>query len=108
MNKKKTPLIAYPYFAWSALFIVIPLIIVLFFSFTKETSSGYSFSLENYSRLLSPQYFSVFKRSIWLAFISTIACLIIGYPIAYIISQMKSSTRNLLIMLFILPMWMNK
>ena len=107
MNKKKTPLIAYPYFAWSALFIVIPLIIVLFFSFTKETSSGYSFSLENYSRLLSPQYFSVFKRSIWLAFISTIACLIIGYPIAYIISQMKSSTRNLLIMLFILPMWMN-
>lgn len=107
MNKKKTPLIAYPYFVWSALFIVIPLIIVLFFSFTKETSSGYSFSLENYSRLLSPQYFSVFKRSIWLAFISTIACLIIGYPIAYIISQMKSSTRNLLIMLFILPMWMN-
>ncbi|CAH0438284.1 Spermidine Putrescine ABC transporter, permease component [Clostridium neonatale] len=57
--------------------------------------------------MLSPQYFSVFKRSIWLAFISTIACLIIGYPIAYIISQMKSSTRNLLIMLFILPMWMN-
>ena len=107
MNKKKTSLIAYPYFVWSALFIVIPLIIVLFFSFTKETSSGYSFSLENYSRLLSPQYFSVFKRSIWLAFISTIACLIIGYPIAYIISQMKSSTRNLLIMLFILPMWMN-
>ena len=107
MNKKKTPLIAYPYFVWSALFIVIPLIIVLFFSFTKETSSGYSFSLENYNRLLSPQYFSVFKRSIWLAFISTIACLIIGYPIAYIISQMKSSTRNLLIMLFILPMWMN-
>ncbi len=107
MNKKKTPLIAYPYFVWSALFIVIPLIIVLFFSFTKETSSGYSFSLENYSRLISPQYFSVFKRSIWLAFISTIACLIIGYPVAYIISQMKSRNRNLLIMLFILPMWMN-
>lgn len=107
MNKKKTSLIAYPYFIWSALFIVIPLIIVLFFSFTKETSSGYSFSLENYNRLLSPQYFSVFKRSIWLAFISTIACLIIGYPVAYIISQMKSSSRNLLIMLFILPMWMN-
>lgn len=107
MNRKEHSLLAYPYFIWSALFIVIPLIIVLFFSFTKETSSGYSFSLENYTRLLSTQYFSIFKRSIWLAFVSTIACLIIGYPIAYIISQMKPSNRNFLIMLFILPMWMN-
>lgn len=107
MNKNKTSLIAYPYFAWSALFIVIPLIIVLFFSFTTKTTSGYSFSLENYTRLLSSQYFSVFRRSIWLAFISTIGCLIVGYPVAYIISQLKNSTRNFLIMLFILPMWMN-
>lgn len=107
MNKKRTSLAAYPYFLWSALFIVIPLIIVLFFSFTTKTSSGYSFSLDNYTRLLTPQYFNVFRRSLWLAFISTLACLIIGYPVAYIISKMKPSTRNFLIMLFILPMWMN-
>ena len=107
MNKKKTPIAAYPYIAWSALFIVIPLIIVLFFSFTTKTDSGYSFSLENYTRLLTSQYFSVFMRSIWLAFISTIACLVIGYPVAYIISNMNISKRNFLIMLFILPMWMN-
>lgn len=107
MTKKKTSLAAYPYFAWSALFIVIPLLIVLFFSFTTKTSSGYSFSLENYTRLFSSQYFNIFARSIWLAFISTILCLIIGYPVAYIISQMKLSRRNFLIMLFILPMWMN-
>ncbi|MBS4841680.1 ABC transporter permease [Clostridium sp.] len=107
MTKKKTSLAAYPYFAWSALFIVIPLLIVLFFSFTVQTDSGYSFSLENYSRLISSQYFNIFLRSIWLALISTILCLIVGYPVAYIISQMKVSRRNFMIMLFILPMWMN-
>lgn len=107
MAKKKTSLAAYPYFAWSALFIVIPLLIVLFFSFTVQTDSGYSFSLENYSRLISSQYFNIFLRSIWLALVSTILCLIVGYPVAYIISQMKVSKRNFMIMLFILPMWMN-
>ncbi|MBS5982249.1 MAG: ABC transporter permease [Clostridium butyricum] len=107
MAKKKTSLAAYPYFAWSALFIVIPLLIVLFFSFTVKTDSGYSFSLENYSRLISSQYFNIFLRSIWLALVSTILCLIVGYPVAYIISQMKVSRRNFMIMLFILPMWMN-
>lgn len=107
MNKNRTSLAAYPYIAWSGLFIVIPLIIVLFFSFTTKTNSGYSFSLENYTRLLSSQYYSVFERSIILAFISTVACLFIGYPVAYIISKMKPTTRNFLIMLFILPMWMN-
>lgn len=107
MDRKKTSLAAYPYFAWSALFIVIPLLIVLFFSFTVQTDSGYSFSLENYSRLISSQYFNIFLRSIWLALISTILCLVVGYPVAYIISKMKVSTRNFMIMLFILPMWMN-
>ena len=56
---------------------------------------------------MTPQYFNVFRRSLWLAFISTVACLIIGYPVAYIISEMKPHSRNFLIMLFILPMWMN-
>lgn len=106
-NKKRTSIASYPYFAWSTIFIVIPLLIVLFFSFTTKTESGYSFTLENYTRLMTSQYFSIFLRSIWLALLSTIACLIIGYPVAYIISQMKVSKRNFLIMLFILPMWMN-
>lgn len=107
MDRKKTSLAAYPYFAWSSLFIVIPLLIVLFFSFTVQTDSGYSFSLENYNRLISSQYFNIFLRSIWLALISTILCLVVGYPVAYIISKMKVSRRNFMIMLFILPMWMN-
>ncbi|NFR87322.1 MULTISPECIES: ABC transporter permease [unclassified Clostridium] len=107
MRKKSTSILAYPYFIWSSLFIVIPLIIVLFFSFTTKTSSGYSFSLENYNNLFNYQYLYIFKQSILLALESTVACLVIGYPASYIISKMNLSKSNFLIMLFILPMWMN-
>lgn len=106
-NNGSSTLPASPYIVWSTLFIVIPLIIIVFFSFTQETSSGYSFTLENFKRVLNSQYVSVFRRSLVLAFQSTVLCLILGYPVAYFISKMKSNRRNILIMLFIVPMWMN-
>ena len=106
-NNGSSTLPASPYIVWSTLFIVIPLIIIVFFSFTQETSSGDSFTLENFKRGLNTQYVSVFKRSLILAFESTVLCLILGYPVAYFISKMKSNKRNILIMLFIVPMWMN-
>lgn len=106
-NIKNRSLSAYPYIFWSGLFIVIPLLIVLFFGFTIKTSDGYIFSVENFIKLMQPQYFTVFYRSLYLALLSTIGCLILGYPVAYIISQMSSGKRNMLIMLFIVPMWMN-
>ena len=107
MNKRGRSYAAYPYIVWSSLFIVIPLLIVLFFSFTLNTDEGYKFSLDNYSRLLNPQYGLIFYRSIKLAGLSTLACLVIGYPVAYIISKISTEKRNLVIMLFIVPMWMN-
>ena len=106
-NNASSTLPASPYIVWSTLFIVIPLIIIVFFSFTQETASGYSFTLENFKRVLNSQYVSVFRRSLVLAFQSTVLCLILGYPVAYLISKMKSNRRNILIMLFIVPMWMN-
>lgn len=106
-NSKNRSLSAYPYIFWSALFIVIPLLIVIFFGFTMQTADGYIFSLENFTKLMQPQYFTVFSRSIYLALLSTIGCLILGYPVAYIISKMAPGKRNMLIMLFIVPMWMN-
>ena len=106
-NNGKSILPAAPYIVWSSLFIVIPLLIVIFFSFTISTSDGYKFSLENFQRLLAPNYFTVFKRSIWLAFQATIGCLILGYPVAYLISKIRPGKRDMLIMLFIVPMWMN-
>lgn len=109
MKKKSNQgvLPAAPYVVWSSLFIVIPLLIIIFFSFTIKTDTGYKFSLENYEKLMNPNYFNVFGRSLLLAFQSTIACLIIGYPVAYLIANMNSKKRNFLIMLFIVPMWMN-
>lgn len=107
MRKNKGSYLAYPYIVWSALFIVIPLILILFFSFTVKENGQYIFSLENYNRLIDPIYSKVFLRSIWLALVSTVICLVLGYPVAYIISKIKLSRRNTVIMLFILPMWMN-
>ncbi|EQK44556.1 MULTISPECIES: ABC transporter permease [Paraclostridium] len=105
--KKNKSILAYPYIIWSALFIVVPLILVLVFSFTVENGDKLIFSLENYKRLINPIYLKVFLRSIVLAGSSTIICLLVGYPVAYIISKAHISKRNTLILLFILPMWMN-
>ena len=104
---KKKSLLAYPYIIWSALFIVIPLILVVMFSFTVNVDGKNVFSIANYKELMDPIYFKVFFRSIALAGLSTLICLLIGYPVAYIISKAPLSKRGTLILLFILPMWMN-
>ena len=98
---------AAPYVVWSSLFIVIPLLIVVFFGFTIKSGDSYHFSLENFQRLMDPKYLKVFGRSILLAVEATLGCLILGYPVAYLISKMREGKRNILIMLFIIPMWMN-
>ncbi len=104
---KKKSILAYPYVIWSAIFIIIPLILVLIFSFTVEVDGKQVFSLANYKELMDPIYLKVFFRSILLAGVSTLICLIVGYPVAYIISKAHISKRGTLILLFILPMWMN-
>ena len=106
-KRKQRSLLAYPYVFWSAIFIVVPLLLILFLSFTIETDNGMVFSLANYKKILDPLYLGVFGYSIWLAFLSTVICLILGYPVAYIISKYNIKKRNLLILLFIIPMWMN-
>lgn len=104
---KRRSVLAYPYIIWSALFIIIPLILVVLFSFTIEVDGENILSLANYKELMDPIYFKVFFRSIILAGLSTLICLVIGYPVAYIISKAPISKRGTLILLFILPMWMN-
>ena len=104
---KKKSWITYPLVVWSALFIVVPVLLVIFFSFTEKVDDSYIFSLTHYKRLMNPVYFSVFFRSIWLALISTVICLLIGYPIAYILAKKPENKRNFFLLVFILPMWMN-
>lgn len=106
-RNKNLSFAAYPYVVWSAIFIVIPLLLIVFFSFTSKVDGRFVFSFENFQRLFEPIHFTVFIRSIWLAVLSTVSCLILGYPIAYIISKLPIKRRNMLILLFILPMWMN-
>jgi spermidine/putrescine transport system permease protein len=97
--------LAYPYIVWMILFTIIPMLLVLYYSFTLTKSSETFFTLAHFSRLLQPVYFKVIARSIGLALICTFACLILGYPMAMILAKSKNS--DLLMFLFMAPMWMN-
>ena len=94
---------AAPHIVWAVLFIIAPLIFVGYYAFTD----GGSFSLANLGEFFSPAYFKIFLRSVKLALISTLICLLLGYPIAYFISRSKPKTQRLLILLLMLPMWTN-
>ncbi len=94
---------AAPYFVWSLIFIVVPLIMIVYFSLF---SAG-EFSLEHIKAVFSRDYLVLMWRSVYLALICTIFCLVLGYPVAYILSQIKSKSRGILLFLVIAPMWMN-
>ncbi|NSW91467.1 MAG: ABC transporter permease, partial [Firmicutes bacterium] len=98
---------AYPYLVWMAIFIVIPLLLLIFYCFTITTDEGIRFTLEHIRRLWNPIYFMVFLRSIGLALISTIICLLIGYPVALILASKEFSKNKVLALLFVIPMWVN-
>jgi spermidine/putrescine transport system permease protein len=95
-------LFAVPYIIWMAIFVVAPLILVVVYAFT--TSSG-AFTLGNFASMGS--FISVFTRSFILALISTVICLGLGYPLAYILSREGKRLQKIMIMLIMLPMWMN-
>lgn len=108
MNKKS--FLATPYVLWILLFTIVPIFIILIYSFTERDPFGgmtFKFTTENYRMFFEPIYLNVLWRSIKLSVYSTIACLLIGYPMAYIISKAKLKRRNLMVMLFILPLWTN-
>jgi spermidine/putrescine transport system permease protein len=94
--------LAVPYVGWMALFVVTPVLIVLVYA---VTSSGGAFSLESFAKM--GDYVSVFIRSFVLAVLSTVICLLIGYPVAYILAKERPRVQRILLMLVMLPMWMN-
>ena len=107
-SDKRTSRMAYPYALWSVIFILVPLILVVFYSLTQTSEIGNTFfTLDNYKEVFNPLFYKVFLRSFLLSAVATIACILIGYPVAYIISKMDISKGSTLILLFILPMWMN-
>lgn len=94
--------IATPYVIWMFIFIAIPLGLVIYFAFTDKSGA---FTLDNLSGL--GQYAPVFMNSIILAAIATLICLLLAYPIAYILSRMRVAHQRMMLMLVMLPMWMN-
>lgn len=107
--KNKRSLFAVPYVIWMAIFVVIPIIIVLIYSLTVpvDTADGEVLqgSLENFTGMAL--YAGVFGRSFWLAFIATAICLLIGYPVAYLMSREGPGFQRVAMALIMLPMWMN-
>lgn len=96
------------YLFWGLVFIVLPLFLILAHSLSANTDlSDFAFTLDNFSRFFEPLYLKILLMSLILAGVSTIFCLLIGYPVAYIISRMKEKLRNNMILIFIIPMWMN-
>lgn len=96
------------YLFWGLVFIVLPLFLILAHSLSANTDlSDFVFTLDNFSRFFEPLYLKILLMSLILAGLSTIFCLLIGYPVAYIISRMKEKLRNNMILIFIIPMWMN-
>ena len=94
--------IAVPYVIWMAIFVVAPLLIIVFYAFTSQAGG---FTLENFSTMA--QYTGVFGRSFLLAIIATFICLLIGYPLSYWLAQESPAVRRVAMMLIMLPMWMN-
>lgn len=99
--------ISYPYIVWMLIFILVPLLLVVYYGATVKTEEGFKFTLENFKKFLEPIYIKVLARSVMLALLSTVICLLIGYPVAMILSGKDISRKNILILLFVIPMWMN-
>ena len=100
--KNKLSWFAVPYVVWMALFVVAPIILVVIYAFS--TADG-SFTLDNFSRMGT--YAVVFGRSFKLAIIATAVCLLIGYPISYLMSREGPRFQRVGMVLIMLPMWMN-
>ena len=99
LSKKLT---SAPYLVWAAIFIVVPLIFVLYYSVTDANGN---FSLQYIADI--GKYKDIMLNSIWLGFVATVISLVMAYPLAYIMARSKANVQRTMMMLVMLPMWMN-
>ena len=104
MNKKSfgSRLVAAPYIVWSAIFIIVPLIIMVYFALTDASGA---FTLSNFSQI--GRFKKAFALSILYAAVATVITLVLAYPMAYFMTKLKVSSQRMIMMLIMLPMWMN-
>lgn len=105
MRKKKNPLLSGPFKVWTIAFTVIPLILIFYYGLTAQEDGR--FTLSNILKIATPEYRKALLLSLMLSLISTIICLVMAYPLAMILAGMKLRSTGLIVMIFIIPMWMN-
>lgn len=101
MNKKS---LSYPYLLWAAVFILIPLGMIVYYGFSDHAKS---FTFYNIMQITTPENLKALGLSLVLAIISTIICLILAYPLAMILNTLSINQNSFIVLIFILPMWMN-
>lgn len=102
MNKTARKLLDKPYLVWTLLFIIAPLIMVLYYALTDKSGA---FTISNFAQISN--YFSTILLSIQYGVIATIICLLLGYPFAYFMAKHTQRTQRTIVLLVMLPMWMN-
>ena len=105
----KRKYLAIPYSVFMALFVIIPILIILVYAFTGSTEDGtLYFSFDALSSFFtSPTKINILVVSLFIGMLNTIICLLIGYPVAYLLANSKVNTNKILVLLFIMPMWIN-
>lgn len=99
-----------PTIVWLGIFLFIPLAYVILMTLLTKNAYGgvdFVFTLENYKNLFNSEYLRVFWDSIWLSFQTTVICLLVGYPFAYILANAPKRWKSFLVMLLMLPFWTN-
>ena len=100
----------YPYIAWIIAIIVVPMLLIVLYAFTTSGNSvlTFQFTFENFARFVTDKVFmDVLLRSLYIALITTLICVALGYPIAYVIAQRGGRSNTILILLITMPTWVN-
>lgn len=101
MNKKW---LSAPYLVWSLAFIIIPLIMVVYYGLTDKSGA---FTMTNFTAITQPEHMKALGLSLLLSFVCTVICLLLAYPLAMILVSFHTSKSSFVVLLVILPMWMN-
>jgi spermidine/putrescine transport system permease protein len=96
-----------PYLVWMVIFITVPLLLILFYAVTERTDQGLVFTANHFKQIFDPLYLKVFLRSFRIAFIATLICLALGYPVALFLASKDFPNSSTYLLLFVIPMWMN-
>lgn len=103
-------LLLFPAVTWLVVFFVAPLFIVLIYSFLERGTYGgviWQYTFENIARVFDSLYLSTFLRSVYIAIITTLFCLLLGFPLAYFIATRPPKRRNTLLLALMIPFWTN-